>query len=254
MPADDLYAVAPADVPADECYFYHAMDIPDHGVVTGDWDLRAHEDEYLGGVELDGRRVLEIGPASGFLTFHMEGRGAEVVAVDLPEGGRWDMVPHSGLDGPPGDWLEVMRAMRNGFWFAHRRRHSAAKVHYGSVYDLPAALGRFDVGVMAAVLLHVRDPLAVVEQCARLCDRIVITDAHVPELDGQPVQQLFPTLDFPQWHTWWRFSPQLFTQFLEVLGFETEDVTFHEQLHTSGGVDYPIAMMTIVARRSDDAC
>jgi hypothetical protein len=126
---------------------------------------------------------------------------------------------------------------------------ATAKVHYGDVYDLPRDLGRFDIAVMGSVLLHVRDPLGVVEQCARLSDRRVVTDVHVPDLDGRPVQQLFPTLNDAQWHTWWRFSPDLFVQFFEVMGYETEAVTFHEQTHVSGGVEYPMPMMTIVAGR-----
>lgn len=250
MNDNDLYGSPPVVETVDDCYFYHVMEIPGHGVVGGDWDLRGHEPEYLGGVRLDGQRVLEIGPASGFLTFYMESRGAEVVAVDVPTGCEWDMVPHSGLDRDAvAVWLTWMRQMKNGFWLAHRRHRSAARVHYGNVHALPDELGRFDVAVMAAILLHVRDPLGVVEQCARHSDRIVITDVHVPELDGHPVQQLFPTLDIPQWHTWWRFSPDLFVQFLDVLGFGTEAVTFHDQAHVSDGVTYPMPMMTIVAHR-----
>jgi SAM-dependent methyltransferase len=236
---------------ADDCYFYHVMDLPGHGTVGGDWDLRGHEDEYLGNVELDGARVLEIGPANGCLTFHMEQRGAQVVGVDLPEGSEWDMVPLARLDpDAPHAWFDAIRRMRNGFWFAHRLHASAAKVHYGDVHNLPPELGRFDIGVMAAVLLHTRDPLGIVAACARICDTIVITDIHVPELDGQAVQQLFPTPGTTQWDTWWRFGSELFVQFLGVMGFQMQAVTFHEQTHVSDGVSYPMAMMTIVARRS----
>ncbi|MEE9185219.1 MAG: hypothetical protein V3U39_12205, partial [Acidimicrobiia bacterium] len=66
-----------------ECYFYHSMDIPRHGAVDGEWDLREGVTEYLGGVDFAGKRVLEVGTASGFLCFHMESQGAEVVAYDL---------------------------------------------------------------------------------------------------------------------------------------------------------------------------
>jgi hypothetical protein len=248
---EDLYATPPADVDAADCIFYHRMEIPGHGVVGGQWDLRGREDEYLGGVPLDGRRVLEIGPASGFLTFAMEARGASVVGIDLPEESRWDVVPNPRLDpAAVANWLGQVRRMKNGFWFAHRRHDSAARVHYGNAYDLPQELGHFDVAVMAAVLLHLRDPLAVVAQCARLSDRIVITDMHVPELAGRPVQQLVPSVDAPQWDTWWRFSPELFVQFLDVLGFATQSLTFHEQVHLSGEAQHPMAMMTIVADRT----
>jgi O-methyltransferase len=226
------------------------MMLPGHGLVGGDWDLRGREGAYLGGVELNGRRVLEIGPASGFLTFHMEARGSEVVAVDLPEGSQWHMVPHARLDPDVvRAWEDTMRRMRRGFWLAHRLHASRARVVYADARALPDGLGRFDVGVMAAVLLHTRDPLAVLEQAARRSDRVVVTDLHVPELDGRPVQQLYPTLSEPQWHTWWRFSPDLFTQFLDVMGFTTDAVTFHEQTHLVGGQGYAMPMFTVVASR-----
>ncbi len=47
-------------------------------------------DEYLGKVDFAGQRVLEIGPASGFLTFEMEKRGAEVVSVEVTDEHGWD--------------------------------------------------------------------------------------------------------------------------------------------------------------------
>ncbi|MHB1834685.1 MAG: class I SAM-dependent methyltransferase [Solirubrobacteraceae bacterium] len=234
----------------DDCYFYHAMDIPGHGFVSGSWDLRGREDEYLGGTSFANCRVLEIGPASGYLTFHIERCGGRVVAIDLPAGHNWNMVPHAGLaDGATDRWQDLIRQMQNGFWFAHRRYRSKAQVHYGDVHALPHALGRFDVAVMGSILLHVKDPLGVVEACARISDRVVITDIHCPELDGCPVQRLYPTSEVPEWDTWWRFSAELFVRFLEVMGFETAVVTFHEQVHVSEGVRYPMQMMTVAADR-----
>jgi SAM-dependent methyltransferase len=161
---------------AEDCYFYHAMEIPGHGAVGGDWDLRGGEDDYLGHVALEGQRVLEIGPASGFLTFHMEARGAEVVAVELAPENEWDIVPlaHLDLDEIRAERRVIMERLRNGFWFAHERVGSTARVHYGSAYELPAGLGRFDIAVMGAVLLHTRDPLRVVQQCAGVADSLVV--------------------------------------------------------------------------------
>ena len=78
-----------------DCYFYHTMELPGHGVIEGrDWDLRGGVDEYLGKVDFAGQRVLEIGPASGFLTFEMEKRGAEVVSVEVTDEHGWDFVPY----------------------------------------------------------------------------------------------------------------------------------------------------------------
>jgi O-methyltransferase len=248
---DLTYTTLPAPASVDDCHFYHWLDIPGHGEVSGDWDLRGDEPAYLGGAELAGRRVLEIGPASGHLTFHMETRGAEVVAVELAPGADWDIVPHAALD------LDEVRAgrhaimdrLRSGFWFAHERFGSRARVHYGSAYDLPESLGRFDLAVMANVLLHLRDPLRVVESCAARADRLVITDRHHLELDGLPVQRLFPAADSPQWDTWWDLGPDILERYLGVLGFRSCSRSFHTGRHTAGGNEYPIPLFTVVAEK-----
>lgn len=235
------------------CHFYHFMDLPGHGPV-GDvgFDLRPGVDDYLGRVGLSGRRVLEIGPATGFLTFHMEAQGAEVVAVELGPTTAWDVVPQAGLD------LDRIRAerhagmenMRNGFWYARQALGGKAQVHHGSAYELPPGLGRFDVSVMASVLMHTRDPLRIVEQCARLTDStLVIVERHFPELDGAPVARLVPSKDNGVWNTWWSFAPELFVSYCGVLGFTTKRVEFHEQRNIAIGAEAQIPLFTVVAER-----
>ena len=76
------------------CYFYHTMDLPGLGVVAGEWDLRPGLTAYLGGLSFAGKRVLEIGPASGFVGFMLERQGAEVVGFDLAADGTPDLVPY----------------------------------------------------------------------------------------------------------------------------------------------------------------
>ena len=80
-----VYAEPRVVTELEECYFYHSMEIPGYGLVEGPWDLRGGVDDYLGGVDLNGKRVLEVGTASGFLCYTMEGRGADVVAYDLSD-------------------------------------------------------------------------------------------------------------------------------------------------------------------------
>jgi len=251
---DAIYTTLPAPSSVAECHFYHWMDIPGHGLVEGDWDLRGGVADYLGHVALAGRRVLEIGPASGFLTFHMESQGAEVVAVELAPGADWDIVPHAALDleRVRSDRQAIMDRLRNGFWFAHQRFLSRARVHYGSAYHLPAELGRFDIAVMAAVLLHVRDPLCVIANCAKRADCLVITDLHDPQLDGTPAARLYPRVESDQWDTWWTFSPDLIERFLRVLGYSGITLTHHVQTHSAEGRSYPISLFTIVAERPQE--
>src|SRR6201998_1346257 len=98
MSERDIYATPRTITNIDECFFYHTMDIPGYGHVEGQWDLREGIREYLGAVDLKGKRVLEIGTASGFVCFYMESQGAEVVAYDLSEEHIWDLVPFSQYD------------------------------------------------------------------------------------------------------------------------------------------------------------
>ena len=93
-----IYATPRMVTDVTECYFYHVMDLPGYGRVGGEWDLRDVAQEYLGCVDYSGKRVLEVGTASGFLCFFLEGQGAEVVAYDLSEDQLWDVVPLSWFD------------------------------------------------------------------------------------------------------------------------------------------------------------
>src|ERR1044072_2560745 len=150
---DEIFA-APLTVDnVTDCYFYHTMELPGYGVIEGsDWDLRGRVDEYLGNVNFAGRRVLEIGPASGFLTFEMEKRGAEVISVEVTDKHGWDFVPYpnSRLEQVFGPRRIVMHQLKNSYWFGHAALKSRAKVYYGDAYNLPGALGEFDIAVMGA--------------------------------------------------------------------------------------------------------
>ena len=232
----------------DECHFYHTMELPGIGTVAGDWDLRAGVNEYLGRVSFKGARVLEIGPASGYLTFEMERRGASVVSVEVTDDPGWDFVPF-----PPAVLRPVlaprkehMRRLKNSFWFAYAANKSRSQLYYGDAYNLPDAIGKFDIALMASVLLHCRAPLQIVEQCAYRAKSIVIADMFYPELEGTPICRLAPTAENKRWDTWWQFSTDFFRQYLRVLGFSKIETTMsiHTHLQTAS-----YTIFTIVGSR-----
>jgi O-methyltransferase len=243
----DVFAVPLKVDNVADCYFYHTIELPSHGVINGDWDLRGRIDEYLGKVDFAGKRVLEIGPASGFLTFEMEKRGAEVISVEVTAKHGWDFVPYptAQLEEVFGPRQVVMQQLKNSYWLSHAALSSKARVYYGDVYNLPAALGQFDIAVMAAVLLHCRDPLRILEQCGKMAKRLIIVDKSHPDLEGAPVCRLAPTPENFLWHTWWHFSTHFFTQFLKVMGFTASERTTHQQFHRGR----PHTLFTLVGRR-----
>src|SRR5215207_8575899 len=64
---------------------------------------------------------------------------------------------------------------RNGYWMAHRLLGSKAKVYYGTVYDLPEALGQFDIVMVGMMLPHLKDQaLALHQICAQSRDYVVV--------------------------------------------------------------------------------
>ena len=155
-----------------ECSFYHVMDLPSIGTVGNTWDLRKTIHDYLGRFDFKGQRVLDVGSASGYLTFEMERRGASVVSFDIEAGSEWNCVPYAS---PTFDHKELterlewdIRRIKRAYWFAHRALQSQAKAFYGNIYDIPAVLGAFDVVVFGMVLPHLRDPFLAMQSAARL--------------------------------------------------------------------------------------
>ena len=246
----------------EECDFYHCMEIPGDGVVKGKWDLRDGVDEYLGGVNFKGKRILEIGTASGFLCFEMEKRGGEVVSFDIGENAEWDVVPFIQYDykGTIQRFKKFNEGLKNAYWYAHKAYNSKAKVIYGSVYDIPNSIGMVDIGTFCSILLHLRDPFRALQSGLRLVrEKVIITDLapshnfvyshrHFLRFISSLVQRyiFFQKNAFvqrkmaymellPNFRTlepkdaWWSLSPEIIVNFLGILGFEQTQITYHTQ-------------------------
>src|SRR6266850_2581584 len=229
------------------------MDLPGHGSVEGYWDLRGNESQYLGDVSFAGKRVLEIGPASGHVSFFMEREGAEVVSVEAGENYPWEFfwdIPDQApaeLANKVSSHREMMSRLRNSYWLAHGAFESRARVHYGSAYSIPPALGRFDISVIGCVLLHNKNPLQILENCARLTrDTVIVVEVFRETQLAQSPAVFQPTSSERLWHTWWSFSPVYFVDILRSMGFSEHRVTFHKQI--CQGV--PTDLFTVVASRN----
>ncbi len=268
----------------DECFFYHSVDVPSHGHAPGPWDLRGGVDDYLGRVDLRGKRVLDVGAASGFLSFEMERRGASVVAYDLCEEQDWDSVPYARHEHEfvARGRREHVRRLNNSFWLCHRAFGSAARMAHGTVYEVPEALGPVDVATIGCLLLHLRDPFLALERVLRLVRETVIVVDFLEMVDeapraarpplwrralsrvkrglGLPRKPAAPPrapgmvfLPDPQEcmpkETWWRLNPEVVCRIVGVLGFRDTTVTYHDQKF-----DGRLArLFTVVGRRTDGA-
>jgi len=255
----DPYAPPQTVIDLSSCYFYHTMDVPGHGLVEGEWDLRDGVRAYLGGVELGGKRVLEVGTASGFVCFAMESQGAEVVAHDLSPDQTPDIVPFARADVERAlrDHRAHVQKLNNAFWLCHRLKGSRARVVYGTAYALPQAIGPVDVATFGCVLLHLRDPFLALFNAARLTRRtIIVTEPIVvrSRLKRLLLRRIAgpAALFFPEFRTatplttWWVLTAELVRNWLAVLGFEDTRVTFHRQKFRG----QPIRLFTVVGQRT----
>jgi SAM-dependent methyltransferase len=258
MSIANIYATPRVVTDLAECWFYHTMDIPGYGIVHGHWDLRHSVDSYLGHVSFTGKRALDVGCASGFLSLHMERQGAEVVSYDLSENHPWDIVPFAKTDYRQliEERKRGIRKLNNSYWLNHRVHQSQARVVYGTVYAMPSQIGPVDISVVGALLLHLRDPFLALYNALRLTrSTVIVTDTvsrrdHYQSLFGllrQPSQRFVP--DFRRGQpddTWWLLTPEAIIRFLGVLGFEETVLTYHRQPY----LGKPVLTFTVVGRRT----
>lgn len=238
-----------------DCYFYHTLAIPGYGLIEGEWDLRGKFDEYVGNVDLAKKRVLDVGTATGFLTYEAEKRGAEVVSFEIGHGKFQHLLPfkdkpyyqnHAQWAKDSTAWFEKWK---NGYWYAHPRFKSKAKAYYGNIYDLPSELGLFDVTIVGSVLEHLSDQVSALASLSRVTRQTMIlatpfhdTEAPIATFAGDATN---PVHDY----TWWTYSRKVYREVLAMLGFRIEKVTsatYHCRLHKTD-----VTRPTIVAERSD---
>ncbi len=228
---------------AQQCYIYHRVDVP--GLSESNewhWDLRGAEAAYLGGYDFAGKRVLEFGAANGALSFWMESQGADVVSTDLSpdvEQTSWDVMQVEGrdLDETKAIMSDGIRGLTNGFWFAHEALGSKVKFVYGTAYQVPREIGRFDVVTLCAILLHLRDPLGALEHAISLTQSdLVITDL-LPSEPERPIAHFVPTRKNVSAHggaSWWHVSPEVYRRYLDLRGFDLISQSEGEYRHFSG--------------------
>ncbi|MGF7214497.1 hypothetical protein GGR92_000637 [Spirosoma lacussanchae] len=264
----------PAAVNADDYYFYHTIDLPGLGEMKGEWDLRQSPEKYLGNVRLTNKRVLEMGAANGFLSFHMEQKGASVVSYDLSPEQDWDIVPFADKNAAAlsPDRKNHIRKINNAYRLAHSLLNSSCEYVHGSVYHIPDSVGEVDVTTFGSILLHIRDPFLALQQAARITrETIIITD--ILDNNRQRLvntlfgwlgkgavrtirQKLFgpsmifrpdPAIGHPE-ETWWHLSPELLEKALGVLGFGDIQISYHTQYFAQHHKSQ--LMYTLVAQRT----
>jgi SAM-dependent methyltransferase len=239
----------------EQCKFYHTFDLPTIGLVKGQWDLREKTDNYLGNMDFKGKTCLDVGAASGFLSFEMEKRGGIVTSFDADDASRFSFLPFKDSLYMTDRELKFkhvnkwLNKLKNSYWLAHRLLRSNAKVFYGDVYNIPTELGRFDIVMVGQIMIHLRDPVLALTSISNVCNNTLIISEGMYDTDDTVAK--FHARDVskgPEW-LWWQYSRGLWKEILAIMGFEVVNITtdkyacFHE--YSPGEVE----ITTIVAKK-----
>ena len=160
--------------------WYHSIRLRDGAVIQGLIPVEALEARLKGfpiPTDLTGKRVLDVGAATGWCSFEMERRGAEVVAVDCVE--------------------------YEDFYTAKKLLGSQVEYRVLDMEEMtPEALGVFDCVLFFGVLYHLRHPLLGLERlCALTRDTAYVesfvSDSHLSaeERAGMPCTMEFYEID-----------------------------------------------------------
>lgn len=240
-----------------DCVFYHSIDLPDGESIEAAWDIRGRFDQYIGDYPIRGKSLLDVGTASGFLSFEAEKAGATVTSLDALTGREFTQIPsidslyHTSRQAFIDATNAYLRMLRNSYWYSWNKLNSRAEVVYAPLADLPFWDRKFDVVLAGAITEHLSDPVTAVGNLTGLAREAVII-AFDPVTDSEEM-----TLTaFPTWkdtrpenaYTWYSASRGLYRQLFENVGFDVEFLDSYA-IPTFQGPDTLEKRTTVVARR-----
>jgi len=147
-----------------------------------------------------------------------------------------DFLPVRGREDDEGR-LRVMQETidrnHDAWWYLHRAYGSSAKFVQGDIYDMPSDLGTFDITLVGAILLHLREPWGALSEAARRTTRTMIVTEPLQDDLQPPESNIMRFSPSAEHHVtnWWSIYPGAVVSMLERLGFGRTSVTFHSQRH-----------------------
>ena len=246
------------NISLEDCEWYHIMEIPGvEGLTNGVFDCREDIDNIFGNLDFNGKKVLNLGPSTGYLSYEAERRGADVTSIDLSVS--LENIERDWVLNVAKPWRKDLAAFandekrrRNAFWYAHKALKSKSKLIICHINNLPDEVELHDIGLLFSILVHIRDPYtALMRMCAHVNEKIVITEnggynmrntlfnaiplffrKNFPK-KPMPNMQFLPA-NFKIGSAWWRHSEETIIRMLGLLGFEKTKITYHDYLDNAG--------------------
>lgn len=249
--------VKPWPIPRKEdCVFYHAITLPNGEELLGGADIRKHFDSYIGQYPVADKTFLDVGTASGTLSFSAEKAGAIVTSLETSDARDMKRIPSKGLvyHEDRAAYLagieEDLHKLKSGYWYAWHKLGSKAEVVYAPFEDLPFWDRQFDVVVLGAIIEHCPDPVTMIGDLARIAkEAVIIAFTEVSWSDDLQMRAPDNWLKDDAAHsfTWWILSSRLYTRLFDKLGFSVEFVEATTLYPGWGPGEYK--RPTIIARR-----
>ncbi len=231
----------------DRFFWYHTIDLGDGLISPGCYDYRATIQDFHFPSDLSGKKVLDIGSATGFFAFEFERRGAEVTSVELPSLLDLDVFPGQTVDQSirkiqrmmyprkPGGLEQYKQEFTAGelydyllegpFRFCARLLGSKVRRVYSTIYDLSleklGAPGGFDLVFVGDVLVHTLDPFRALTALVPLCKNTLVLAQAMAELPGEVPAMIYVGGSDPEEDeiSWWHPTKECFRQLLKKFGF-----------------------------------
>jgi SAM-dependent methyltransferase len=180
---------------------YHQLDLGEGLVMEGDYDMTQYLQYYAIPEDLTGKRVLDVGTASGFFALECARRGGDVTAIDI-----WpaDTALFPAILDATG--VDVKYVQKN-------------------IYDLTPEFGQFDLVICGSLLLHLPDQFGAVQRLKSVCrGRLILSNACTEDskTNPEPLCKFWgaPGTDAAAdyWH-YWSVSGAALKQMLLAAGF-----------------------------------
>jgi len=258
------------NISLDDCEWYHIMEVPGIGLTEGVFDCREDIDNIFGNLDFNGKKILNLGPITGYLNFAAEERGGKVTSIDLgvdPKNLQRDWVVNVSKPWREDlkNFMEGERKRRNAFWYAHKALNSKSKLIICHINNLPDEVEIQDIGIIFSVLLHIRDPYtALLRMCSHIREKIVITELggyNMRDTLFNAIPRFFrkrfskPSLPYMRFlpseakggAVWWAFNQETVIAMLKLLGFGKTEVIYHDYRDKNG---MKVFQWTVIGERT----
>lgn len=252
-----LERVEPWAVPEkSDCFFYHSIDLPNGETILGAWDFRDRFDQYIGGVSLQGKTVLDVGTAGGFLAFSAEAAGASAVtAMDVRSFLDQNRVPFINTDYTNNkiEWAAThapeLDRQKKAFWYSWHKLSSKVQVCYNNIDELYSIDEKFDIVFAGALMEHLADPVSALGAICRVAtETVVVAFTPVDDTSNELfMRQLVPWTPETA-YVWWVLSKELYTSIFNGMGFDPAFLP-SSAMRRETGIIHEVPRQTIVARR-----